>query len=275
MAHPPSARAAATHKTHEMRRRARTVTLRNPTPDPTRDAPTTAGDVDIARHRSRLDAYPPPGRHVPLTRRPRGRGPCGIRRRVTTRRRVPKKSNLKSCKKPRGVDGWADGGRHSCARARGRARRRDARARARERREGRDFFFASSFVVVRRGSIAVRRIAPASHRIASHRSRGRHRARGLARCRRRGARRGTGVRRRRVRRRDYRIIPRRAISARAREGDRRTPREGREESGAREGPGPSPGPSPSLGPSLTARARRGNRADRAGATTACAMTMEG
>ncbi len=160
-------------------------------------------------------------------------------------------------------------------RARERARRRDARARAREGREGRDFFFASSFVVVRRGSIAVRRIAPASHRIASHRSRGRHRARGLARCRRRGARRGTGVRRRRVRRRDYRIIPRRAISARAREGDRRTPREGSEESGAREGPGPSPGPSPSLGPSLTARARRGNRADRAGATTACAMTMGG
>lgn len=69
------------------------------------------------------------------------------------------------------------------------------------------------------------------------------------------------------------MIPRRAISARAREGDRRTPREGSEGSGAREGPGPSPGPS--LGPSLTARARRGNRADRAGATTACAMTMEG
>lgn len=73
------------------------------------------------------------------------------------------------------------------------------------------------------------------------------------------------------------MIPRRAISARAREGDRRTPREGSEGSGAREGPGPSPGPSlgPSLGLGLTARARRGNRADRAGATTACAMTMEG
>ena len=223
---------------------------------------------------------PPPraGRHVALTRRPRGRGPCGIPRRVTTRRRVPKRSNPKSFEK---AARCRLTGRRRSALVRAAARGGATRARGRERGEKAERFSSrrrsSSFVVDR--SRCVSRARVASHRIATHRSRRRHRARGLARCRRRGARRGTEVRRRRVRRRDYRIIPQRAISARAREGDRRTPREGREESGAREGPGPSPGPSPSLGPSLgpslTARARRGNRADRAGATTACAMTMGG
>ena len=169
MAHPPSARAAATHKTHEMRRRARTVTLRNPTPDPIHHTRCADHGWRCGYCTSPITTrrVPPPGRHVPLTRRPRGRGPCGIRRRVTTRRRVPKKSNLKSCKKPRGVDGWADGGRHSCARPREEARR----AREGERAERRERFFLR--VVVRRRSSWIDRgasLAPASHRIASRRT---------------------------------------------------------------------------------------------------------
>ena len=232
--------------------------------------------MDTTRHRSRLDAYPPP-RRAPrrADEATTWAWPVWDPSTGHDSSTCPKKIQSEKFRKSRAVS--ADGPTAVGTRARGRARRRDARARAREGREGREIFFASSFVVDR--SRCVSRARVASHRIATHRSRRRHRARGLARCRRRGARRGTEVRRRRVRRRDYRIIPQRAISARAREGDRRTPREGREESGAREGPGPSPGPSPSLGPSLgpslTARARRGNRADRAGATTACAMTMGG
>jgi len=95
----------------------------------------------------------------------------------------------------------------------------------------------------------------------------------FARCRRRDAprRRETGVRRRRVRRRDYRIILRRAISrgrprARARRG-----REG--ETPRREGPREGLEGDPA--PARDARRTRGNRAGRAGAMRACAMMMGG
>ena len=170
MAHPPSARAAATHKTHEMRRRARTVTLRNPTPDPitTRDAPTTAGDVDMdtTRHRSRLDAYPPP-RRAPrrADEATTWAWPVWDPSTGHDSSTCPKKIQSEKLRKSRAVS--ADGPTAVGTRARGRARRRDARARAREGREGRETFFASSFVVVRRGSIAVRLSRP--RHIASHR----------------------------------------------------------------------------------------------------------
>ncbi len=78
----------------------------------------------------------------------------------------PKKIQSEKLRKSRAVS--ADGPTAVGTRARGRARRRDARARAREGREGREIFFASSFVVVRRGSIAVRLSRP--HRIATHRT---------------------------------------------------------------------------------------------------------